>query len=259
VIDRLDPGLIVFEIEHADYASGRCQVEIPESGGDVAVQCRLSAKARVGAMSGQVQDEKGKPVASATIELTGPQSQTLTSDERGLFAAVDLPAGTYRMRVLSDAYLVQMVEIEVEAHETAMPQIILIKKPQRSLVQLKKQEIVITEQVQFKSGSAVLLEQSDNLLTQVADVLLRHSQIERVEVQGHTDSIGGHDMNMKLSQSRADAVRDWLIARGVGAERLAAQGYGPDHPIRPNDNAANRQKNRRVQFIIRQQSAEVSE
>jgi outer membrane protein OmpA-like peptidoglycan-associated protein len=259
VIDRLDPGTVTFEIEHADYAKGRCEVDIPQAGGDVAVQCRLTAKARVGAMSGQVQDERGEAVGSATIELTGPHEEKLTSDARGLFAAVDLPAGTYRMRVLAEGYLVQVIEIEVEPHETAMPQIILIKKPERSLVQLKKEEIVIAEQVQFKSGSSVIMAESNDLLSQVADVLLRHTQIERVEVQGHTDSTGGRDMNMKLSQARADAVRDWLVEHGVGAERLEGKGYGPDHPIRPNDTPANRQKNRRVQFIIRQQSAEVSD
>jgi OOP family OmpA-OmpF porin len=88
-------------------------------------------------------------------------------------------------------------------------------------------------------------------------VLLRHDAIERVEIQGHTVSTGCHDMNMTLSQQRADAVRDRLIKAGVAAERLEAKGYGPDQPIRPNNNAANRAINRRVQFIIRQQSAEV--
>jgi outer membrane protein OmpA-like peptidoglycan-associated protein len=138
-----------------------------------------------------------------------------------------------------------------------MPQIILIKKPARSLVQLRKQEIAITEQVQFTPGSAEVLSESDNLLRQVADVLLRSPQVELVEVQGHTDSTGGRELNMTLSQQRADAVRDWLVKAGVAAERLQAKGYGPEQPIRPNNNAQNRAINRRVQFIIRQQSAEV--
>ena len=116
---------------------------------------------------------------------------------------------------------------------------------------------MISEQVQFDTGSAEILSASDNLLSQVADVLLRHAAIERVEIQGHTDSTGSHDKNMTLSQQRADAVRDRLIKAGVAAERLEAKGYGPDQAIRPNNNAANRAINRRVQFIIRQQAAEV--
>lgn len=260
VIDRLPVGTTVtFEVEHADYAKGSCAVEIPESGADVAVQCRLTPKVRVGAISGQVHDEKDQPISGATIELTGAQTATLTSDDRGLFAAGDLPPGSYRLRVVAEGYLVQMVDIEVAPLETAMPKIVLIKQPAKSLVKLGKEEIVITEQVQFKSGSSEILADSDDLLSQVADVLLRHMNIERVEVQGHTDSKGTHDFNMKLSQARAEAVRAWLTGRGVSGERLQAVGYGPDQPIRPNDTPANRQKNRRVQFMIRQQAGEGSE
>jgi outer membrane protein OmpA-like peptidoglycan-associated protein len=257
VVDRLDAGKVRFEIEHPDYSNGQCEAEIPRAGGDVAVDCHLTPRARVGAISGQIEGEGGVPVKGATLELTGPRNDKLVSDERGLFAAVDLPVGTYRLHAEADDYLAQVVEVEVVAHETAMPQVILTKKPKRSLVQLRKQEIVISEQVQFNTGSAEILSASDNLLSQVADVLLRHDAIERVEIQGHTDSTGSHDMNMTLSQQRADAVRDRLIKAGVAAERLEAKGYGPDQAIRPNNTPANRAINRRVQFIIRQQASEV--
>jgi outer membrane protein OmpA-like peptidoglycan-associated protein len=259
VVDRLDAGHVRFEVEHSDYAKGQCEADIPSAGGDVAVECHVTPRPRVGAISGQLEGDGGAPVAGATLELTGPRNQPLVSDERGLFAAVDLPVGTYRLRVQAADYLAQVVEIEVVAHETAMPQIILIKKPARSLVQLRKKEIVIAEQVQFTPGSAEIMGESDNLLRQVADLLLRSPQIEIVEVQGHTDSTGGRELNMTLSQQRADAVRDWLVKAGVAVERLQAKGYGPEHPIRPNNTAANRAINRRVQFIIRQQSAEVDE
>jgi outer membrane protein OmpA-like peptidoglycan-associated protein len=257
VVDRLDAGNVRFEVAHADYAKGQCEADIPRSGGDVAIQCHVTPRPKVGAISGQLEGEGGVPVAGATLELTGPRNQPLVSDERGLFAVVDLPVGTYRLRVQATDYLAQVVELEVVAHETAMPQIILTKKPARSLVQLRKQEIVISEQVQFTPASAEIMGGSDNLLRQVADLLLRSPQIELVEVQGHTDSTGGRELNMTLSQQRADAVRDALIEAGVAAERLQSKGYGPEQPIRPNNNAANRAINRRVQFIIRQQSAEV--
>lgn len=257
VIDRLDAGKVRFEVEHADYNKGDCEADIPRGGGDVALECHLAPRAKVGAISGQIEGEGGAAVKGAALELTGPRNQSLVSDERGLFAAVDLPVGTYRLRVQADDYLAQVVEIEVVAHETAMPQVILTKKPKHSLVQLRKKEIHITEQVKFATGSAEILAGSDDLLSQVADVLLRQPTIELVEVQGHTDSTGSHEMNMTLSQQRADAVRDRLIKAGVAPERLQAKGYGPDQPIRPNNTPANRAINRRVQFIIRQQSAEV--
>jgi outer membrane protein OmpA-like peptidoglycan-associated protein len=259
IVDRLDPGTIHFEVEHPDYVRGQCEVEIPQKGGDVAVECHLSARERVGAISGQINDEDGEPVQTDKIEMRGPRNEMLASDERGTFAAVDVPPGTYRVKVEAEDYLMQLVEVTVEPHATVMPQIILVKKPKHSVVELRKQEIVITEQIQFKSNSAEILPESEDVMRQVADVLLRHPQITRIEVQGHTDNTGTHDRNMTLSQDRAESVRKWLIDAGVQPERLEAKGYGPDNPIRANDTPVNRAKNRRVQFIIREQSAEIGE
>jgi outer membrane protein OmpA-like peptidoglycan-associated protein len=259
IVDRLDAGVARFEVEHPDYRKGSCEATIPKRGGDVALECALMERMRVGAISGQLQGEDGSPIAAPRIELTGPRNDTLSSNQEGVFAAVDLPAGTYRIKAEVDGYLVQLVEVEVLPHETAMPRIILVKKPKRAAVELRRQEIVITEQIQFKTNSSEILAESENVLRQVADVLLRHPQIERVEVQGHTDSTGTHARNMELSQARAESVRAWLVKSGVAAERLEAKGYGPDSPIRANDTPANRAKNRRVQFIIRSQASETAE
>jgi OmpA-OmpF porin, OOP family len=118
-------------------------------------------------------------------------------------------------------------------------------------VRVTEGEIVIMDQVQFKTGSAVLLPVSDDLLRQVAGVLAEHPEIARVEVQGHTDSRGGKAYNRKLSQKRADAVRKWLVKYGqIDTGRLSAHGYGMDDPIADNSTSEGRQKNRRVQFKI---------
>jgi outer membrane protein OmpA-like peptidoglycan-associated protein len=112
-------------------------------------------------------------------------------------------------------------------------------------------EIVILEQVQFKTGSAVILPASDDLLRQVAGVLAEHPEILTIEVQGHTDSRGGKAYNKKLSQKRADSVRKWLMSYGqVDGGRLSARGYGMAEPIADNGTAEGRQQNRRVQFKI---------
>jgi OmpA-OmpF porin, OOP family len=112
-------------------------------------------------------------------------------------------------------------------------------------------EIVILDQVQFKTGSAVILPVSDDLLRQVAAVLVEHPEIAKVEVQGHTDNRGGKAYNRKLSQKRADAVKKWLVNYGqIDGGRLSARGYGPDEPLSDNLTPEGRQKNRRVQFKI---------
>ncbi len=259
IVDRLDAGEIRFEIVHPEYLPGHCAATIPEKGGDAHVICHLAARARVGALSGQVKTESGKPIPDADIEIDGPRTQRVKGDSKGAFAAVDLPEGTYRIRVGAEGYLMQVVELEIEALDTATPKVILIKKPKRSLVTLSQKEIVISQQVRFMTSSAEIAASSDGLLREVADVLLRNTHVELVEIQGHTDNSGSHDKNMELSQQRADAVRDWLVQAGVPESRLQAKGYGPDHPLGPNKTAADKAKNRRVQLIIRKQSAEVGE
>jgi outer membrane protein OmpA-like peptidoglycan-associated protein len=106
---------------------------------------------------------------------------------------------------------------------------------------------VILEGVNFEIDQATLLSGSKAVLDGVADVLKIHSDI-RVEVQGHTDNTGTAEHNQELSEARARAVRDYLIGRGVAADRLEARGYGQDRPIESNDTEAGRAHNRRVEL-----------
>lgn len=120
-----------------------------------------------------------------------------------------------------------------------------------SLVRVTKTEIVILQQVQFKTGSDVILPASDELLGQVAEVLREHPEIKNVEVQGHTDNRGSAAYNKKLSERRATSVVRWLTTRGqIDDSRLTPRGYGMDQPLDDNSTEAGRQRNRRVQFKI---------
>ena len=71
----------------------------------------------------------------------------------------------------------------------------------------------------------------------------------KVEVAGHTDSIGSDSYNIKLSQRRAEAVRTYLVGKGIAADRLSAKGYGESQPIADNATDEGRFKNRRVELV----------
>ena len=72
----------------------------------------------------------------------------------------------------------------------------------------------------------------------------------KIEVTGHTDSIGGKENNRQLSEQRARSVLGFLSQRGVAATRVEAAGYGDSRPIVPNDTETNRAKNRRIEFRV---------
>lgn len=124
-------------------------------------------------------------------------------------------------------------------------------KPPR--VVLTASSIKITEKVQFKLGSAEILPESFGLLDDVASVLRDNPQIERIQVEGHTDSTGSARINKKLSQARAESVMTYLVGKGVGKKRLVAKGFGPDRPVADNATEQGREANRRVEFNILKQ------
>jgi outer membrane protein OmpA-like peptidoglycan-associated protein len=103
--------------------------------------------------------------------------------------------------------------------------------------------------VNFKSGSAYLAADSNALLDDVAKAL-KPCAGTVVEIQGHTDLVGGADTNLILSQSRADTVKQALITRGLAAETLTAKGYGATQPLENGINPSANAKNRRTIFSI---------
>jgi OmpA-OmpF porin, OOP family len=125
-------------------------------------------------------------------------------------------------------------------------------EPPPERVVVKDEKIEINEKVQFETGSAVLKKESESLLDDVAKALTDHPEIKRVRVEGHTDSRAGDHYNKKLSKARAEAVKDYLVSKGVAARRLIARGYGEDKPIADNKTDDGRFQNRRVEFTILQ-------
>ncbi len=114
-------------------------------------------------------------------------------------------------------------------------------------------QIEITSKVSFENKSDVLLEESFDVLNQVAFILKRAPEVTKVEVAGHTDTKGSTRSNQELSERRANAVRDYLVGRGIAAERLTAVGYGESQPLEKGSSAEANAKNRRVEFKIVEQ------
>ncbi len=103
--------------------------------------------------------------------------------------------------------------------------------------------------VLFRSGSFELLPGARERLAKVSGIVLAYPSL-RLQVEGHTDSIGSEDYNQQLSEHRAQSVRDYLIQQGISQQAIEAHGFGKTAPIAANDTAEGRQQNRRVELVL---------
>lgn len=108
---------------------------------------------------------------------------------------------------------------------------------------------IILMGVNFDFNSSKLKPESYPILYHAAQVMHRNAEIT-IEVQGYTDNIGSEKINLKISKLRADAVKDYLTARGISENRVSSAGYGQANPIGDNKDAAGRAMNRRIEFKV---------
>jgi len=103
--------------------------------------------------------------------------------------------------------------------------------------------------VLFDTGKYDLRQPAKEALAKLSGIVLSHPGL-RLEVEGHTDSVGSDDFNQKLSEQRAEAVRSYLIAQALAPDSVSAAGFGKTMPVASNDAAQGRQQNRRVEIIV---------
>ncbi|MCK6549573.1 OmpA family protein, partial [Myxococcota bacterium] len=131
---------------------------------------------------------------------------------------------------------------------------------QKQLAVLRAGKIEILDKVYFETNRHVIQRRSYPLLDNVAAVILRHPEVKKVRVEGHTDDVGDDAANLALSDRRAKAVVDYLVAKGVERSRLEAQGFGETQPLESNKTTAGRATNRRVEFeVVGETSSEIQQ
>jgi OOP family OmpA-OmpF porin len=124
--------------------------------------------------------------------------------------------------------------------------------PKPKFIVVTKEKIELKQKVHFATNKSTIYPDSFPMLTEVAEVLKSRPEI-KVRIEGHTDSRGTLKRNMKLSQERAESVRQFLVDHGVDIARMDARGFGPTQPIEDNRTSKGRENNRRTEFIITSQ------
>lgn len=109
--------------------------------------------------------------------------------------------------------------------------------------------IVNVAGLNFETGKAALLPPVREKLARISGILLAHPGL-KIDVEGHTDSVGSDEFNQKLSEQRAESVRNYLVESGVSADSIVSRGFGKTRPVASNDDAQGRQQNRRVEIVV---------
>jgi outer membrane protein OmpA-like peptidoglycan-associated protein len=194
-----------------------------------AEQARAQAEqAKLEAQQAAAQAARDKSAADAAREAAVSQQQLAKADaDRLRQAAEQAEAEKTQLR----ERLRQQLNMILETRESA-----------RGL-------IVNINDVLFDFNKYTLKPGAREKLAKVAGILLAYPGL-KVQLEGHTDSIGTEEYNLKLSEARAGAVRDYLVSQSVPATNLTAAGFGKDNPVASNDTAAGRQQNRRVEMVV---------
>jgi outer membrane protein OmpA-like peptidoglycan-associated protein len=194
-----------------------------------AEQARSQAEqAKLEAQQAAAQAARDKSAAEAAREAAVSQQEIARADaERSRQAAQQADAEKVQLR----ERLRQQLNMILETRESA-----------RGL-------IVNINDVLFDFNKYTLKPGAREKLAKVAGILLAYPGL-KVQLEGHTDSIGSEEYNLKLSEERAGAVRDYLLSQSVPASNLSAAGFGKGNPVASNDTAAGRQQNRRVEMVV---------
>ena len=198
---------------------------------------------------GQVFDAKTKQPIAAEIQyerLSDGKSlgQALSDPQEGRYQ-ISLPYGEhYGFRATAKGYLSLSEELDLsERKEYAEITRDLYLTP------IEKDASIRLNNVFFERSKAVLLNTSYSELNRLVVILKENPGLE-IQIEGHTDGVGNPDANLRLSNERVEAVRQYLIDQGIHGNRIKGKGFGGSRPIAPNDTEANKMKNRRVEFRV---------
>lgn len=200
-------------------------------------------------VKGTVNDALTKQPLEAAVEIldlekNSPVFQDYSSADQGDFLATLTTGGNYGLNIAKDGYLFYSANFSLVGYKS--------KDPFNLTVLLQPIEVgnkVILKNIFFDTNKFDIKPDSKPELQKLIDFLTRNPTLH-IEVSGHTDNVGSNQLNQALSENRAKAVYQYLIANGIAANRLLYKGYGETQPVVPNDNDEDRSKNRRTEFKI---------
>ncbi len=245
----IKPGKYNFNVFKEGYEPAMVLVEIKKDEKSL-VKIYLKKKIVDGSISVDVIDLRGAKITDAeVVAISGDKQIDVKRGDDGIFRA-KLPSGKWYVTTKAEDKLSVGKVVEVKTNLDTTLEIQLKDKPKERLIVVEKDRITLKKKIQFAKNSAKIMGNSFIILDMVVDAINSNPKIKKVKVEVHTDDTGKREDNIKLSQQRADAVKEYLIRQGIREEILEANGYGPDKPIASNKTMKGREQNRRVEFVI---------
>jgi OOP family OmpA-OmpF porin len=210
----------------------------------------LTAPAPVVMISGRVIDTRTKlPVEARIIYETFPGGEELgvanTNPETGEYKIV-LPYGQrYTIRAEANDFIAIPKTIDLVKQGNFRE----FKGENLELAPIQAGVSVTLTNIFFEFASAKLEKESFFELDRLIEIMQKNPNMA-IEMQGHTDNVGSAESNLRLSQNRADAVRDYIVSKGIPLNRVFSVGFGESRPISSNETTEGQAKNRRVEFVI---------
>jgi len=204
---------------------------------------RLSAEnARIAAERDKAAAEAARAAAQTQMEQARALAEQSARDKAAAEAA---RAAAESARQAAEANAAQAEREKAALRDQLRQQLNQILETRESARGL----IVNLSDVLFDTGSSNLKPGTREKLAKVSGILLAHPGL-KLQIEGHTDSVGSSEYNQRLSESRADSVRTYLVGQGIAANAVSTAGFGETMPIASNDTAAGRQQNRRVELVV---------
>jgi outer membrane protein OmpA-like peptidoglycan-associated protein len=216
-------------------------------------QASTDAQTRSRAEADEATRQKDKALSQAAEDAAKAKSQLADSQAASdaAIAAAQADAEKSRLAALAESEQARKVAADQSEQEKQelrnklAVQLNLILETRDSARGL----IVNISDVLFDTGKYTLKPGAREKLAKVSGIILAYPSLN-LEVEGNTDSVGTEESNMKLSENRANAVRDYLVEQGISSSSVEARGFGESQPVATNDTAAGRQQNRRVELVV---------
>jgi outer membrane protein OmpA-like peptidoglycan-associated protein len=208
-------------------------------------------KAAADAQAAQAEAER-QAARTAAVQAENAKRQAEADAERAQTEAEAARSAAMAQQQQAQAQLDQARQATAQA-EQEKTQLRAQLRQQLNLV-LETREtarglIVNMSDVLFDTGKYTLKPGAREKLAKISGIILAHPGL-KIEVDGHTDNVGGDEFNQRLSEQRANSVRDYLVSQSVTSDAVTAMGFGKTRPITDNSTAAGRQQNRRVELVV---------